>query len=174
MRRGLLASVGWLLAAAVAVGVGTIAVSVVGTGITGGQTQPLSLEAVASALARSGEPTTTEAMTTSPTPPPTSAPSQAPRPTQSTTAAPTSAAAPVTRTLDSPGGGVIATCTGTTVYLDSWTPRQGFVTDDVERGPGATAYVAFDSDDGDGDIDVDITIACEDGIPVHSISTEED
>lgn len=175
MRSGLLAAAGWLLAAGVAVAVGTLAVSLVGTGITGGQAQPLSQGAVASALAQSLERTPTVSTTTSPSPE--SSPSQPSPPAPSTTAgsapptASTPAVAPVTRTLDSPGGGVSATCTGATVYLDSWTPRQGFETDDVARGPAATAYVAFDSVDGDG-VDVDVAIGCEDGIPVLSVTTD--
>lgn len=165
MRRVLLAVAGWLLAAALMVVVGTLAVTLLGTGITGGQVQPLSREAVAQALARSGEQTSTTAMppaSGSPTAPSTAGPSPP------ASAVPVPSTGQVTRALDSPGGSVIAQCTDSTVYLISWTPRQGFETDEQIRGPAPTAYVKFDSDV----LDVLLTVSCQDGVPIPSVVNE--
>lgn len=169
MRRLIFAVAGWLLAATVAVVVGLLAVSLLGTGITGEQVRPLSSEDVARALAQvareSSSPSTqppagSTAVTNSPVPSPAVPPSVVPNPPAPSPS--TTSTGQVTRALHSAGGNVIAQCTGTMVYLVSWTPRQGFETDDVIRGPAPAAFVKFDSEN----LDVFLTINCRDGAPV--------
>lgn len=129
---------GWLLAAAVTAGAGTVALDVVGAGILGPQNQPLSADDVARALE------TVPSSTTS-TPPVTTAPSSAPAP----------------RGLTVPGGTIVATCAGGRVTLLSWSPDPGFRADDVSRGPAATASVKFK----DGGTENVVVVTCQDGEP---------
>lgn len=149
MRRILLVIGGWLLAAAAAAAVGLLAVSLLGSGITAERVQPLSQQQAASALAHAG---------------PTGTPRAGP------TTTPTTTVRSVTRPLHSPGGSVIARCTGSTVYLLSWTPGQGFESDDEIQGPARTAYVKFESDH----LDVYLTITCRNGTPVATAATDPD
>lgn len=167
---------GWALAAVAAAVVGVLSLSLLGSGITGGQVHVLSARDAASAWASatpgpgSGAPgpgTTT----TAPTGPSTdTAPStEATPPSGSTANATTRTASPsssgpkaVTRALASKGGTVVARCRAGQVYLVSWTPRQGFEIDDPLRGPGSTAYVKFDSDE----LEVHVTVGCRGGRPV--------
>lgn len=148
MRRTLLAATGWVLAASVGVLVGLLAVSLLGAGITGEQIRTLDSQEVARALADASE--------HPPVPPGQSSPG----PTSPAPAPPTSSEQ-VTRALNSSGGTVIAQCTGSSVYLVSWTPQQGFESDDVIRGPAAAAFLKFESED----LDVLLIIDCRDGIP---------
>lgn len=167
----MLAVGGWLLAAAAATAVGLLALSLLGSGITAERSQPLSQRQAAAALAHAGDsssatgrpsPSSTAPTTTSRTPTPSpSTPSPTTRPS-------TTSRDQVTRVLSSPGGNVIARCTGSTVYLLSWTPRQGFETDDHFQGPTDTAYLKFDSDD----LDVHVTVTCHNGIPTAETATE--
>ncbi|WP_460440295.1 hypothetical protein [Amycolatopsis stemonae] len=118
--RGLLMTAGWLVAAAATAAVGTAALDVVGAGILGPQSRPLSQEDVARAL---------ETVPPSTTPAP-----------------PASSSAPAPRGLTVLGGSLVAKCTGDRVELVSWSPAPGYRTDDVSRGPAATASVKFKSD----------------------------
>jgi hypothetical protein len=136
-RRGLLMTAGWLLAAAVTAGAGTVALDVVGAGILGPQNQPLSQDDVARALE-------TVPTTTTPVAP-----------------TPTSSSAPAPRGLTVPGGSLVAKCTGDQVELMSWSPAPGYRTDDVSRGPAATASVKF-KNDGTENLTV---VTCRDGEP---------
>lgn len=139
---------GWLLAAAVTAGAGTVALDVVGAGILGPQNQPLSQDDVARAL---------ETVPTSTTP-------VAPA---STT---TSPSAPAPRGLTVPGGRLVAKCTGDQVELMSWSPDPGWkVDDDVSRGPAATASVKF-KNDGAENVTV---VTCREGEP-HAETVADD
>lgn len=159
MLRILAALAGWILTAAAAVAAGLLAVSILGTTITDSRVQPLSHHDVAQALAHTPhQPPTTPTPSTSRTPPP----STPPRTSTGTEQ--------VTRALGTPGGSIIARCTGTTAYLVSWSPRQGFDTDDQIRGPAPTTYLKFDGDD----LDVYTTISCRNGTPVAHAATEPD
>jgi hypothetical protein len=163
MRRILAGVTGWLLAAALAVVVGLLAVSLLGTGITSGQTHPLSHAAVNRALAHATrQPSATPAPSTStPSTPPASP----------TTPAPTSSDQKhAVRALGTRGGSIIARCTGNTAYLVSWSPRQGFETDDHVRGPAPTAFIKFDGED----LDVYTTISCRNGTPTAHTATQHD
>lgn len=166
MRKTLLAVLGWLLAAAIAATMGTLAVSLLGTGITGEQVHPLSEDAVARALAQS---TPRPSSSPSPTAGPRTTPS--PSATSSRTASPSvEGSRSQIRALGSRGGSVIARCTGSTVYLVSWTPRQGFEVDDYVRGPINTASVNFESET----VDVVMSVGCRAGLPVSLVTAEVD
>jgi hypothetical protein len=141
-QRVLLIGVGWLLAAGATAAVGTVALDVVGAGILGPQNQPLSQDDVARALAAA--PATT---------PDSSAPSVA-----TTTA---SSSAPAPRGLTAPGGTIVAQCAGGLVTLVSWSPDPGYRTDDVSRGPAATASVKFKN----GGTENVVVVTCHDGEP---------
>ncbi len=129
---------GWLLAAAVTAGAGTVALDVVGAGILGPQSRPLSAGDVARALE--------------------TLPASTPAPTSPTTS---SASAPAPRGLTVPGGSLVAKCTGDRVELVSWSPDPGFRTDDVDRGPATSASVKF-KNDGTENVSV---VTCRDGEP---------
>ena len=93
--------------------------------------------------------------TTKPTSHP--SPSGTPSPTQS----------PVTALLTSPGGSVVAQCSGAggrTVYLVSWSPAQGFTVNGVARGPGEEAEIEFESDAHS----YTVNVHCSNGYPVQS------
>jgi hypothetical protein len=74
---------------------------------------------------------------------------------------PTSSSAPAPRGLTVPGGSLVAKCTGDQVELMSWSPAPGYRTDDVSRGPAATASVKF-KNDGTENLTV---VTCRDGEP---------
>ncbi|MEU0788984.1 hypothetical protein ABZ342_02885 [Amycolatopsis sp. NPDC005961] len=136
-RRRVLMAAGWLLAAAVTAGVGTVALDVVGAGILGPQNQPLSQDDVARALE---------------TVPPSTTPA---RP------APTTSSAPAPRGLTVPGGRIVAQCAGDQVTLMSWSPDPGYRVDDFVRGPAATASVKFKN----GGTENTVIVVCRDGEP---------
>lgn len=136
---------GWLLAAAVTAGAGTVALDVVGAGILGPQNQPLSQDDVARALE-------TVPASTAPVTPTT-----------------TSSSAPAPRGLTVPGGRLVAKCTGDRIELMSWSPDPGWRTDDVSPGPAATASVKF-KNDGTENVTV---VTCRDGEP-HAETVADD
>jgi hypothetical protein len=87
-----------------------------------------------------------------------------PAPTPSATSSPTTAL------LTSPGGSVVAQCSGTggrTVYLVSWSPAQGFRVNGVQRGPGEEAEIEFQSDRQS----YSVNVQCENGTPVQSVGS---
>ncbi|WP_328617365.1 hypothetical protein OHS18_14240 [Amycolatopsis sp. NBC_00355] len=129
-RRVLLIVVGWLVAAGATAAVATFALDVVGAGILGPQNQPLSQDDVTRALAAAPAPVTTSA--------PAAAASSS---TTSSSAASPSTPAP--RGLTVPGGSIVAECAGGQVTLRSWSPDPGYRTDDVSRGPAASASIKF-------------------------------
>ena len=156
MRRILALVAAWVVATALAVATGLLAVTRVGDALTGEQTRPMSPPAVERALdAEADEP---------------------PEGTPSTTRTPgssrTSAGGVATRTIATPGGTVVARCHDARVRVVSWTPDQGFeVEDDVVTGPRRTAYLRFESEE----LDVDVTIDCRDGVPVeHTVTRKDD
>ncbi|SEF25002.1 hypothetical protein SAMN05421837_102966 [Amycolatopsis pretoriensis] len=137
---------GWLLAAAVTAGAGTVALDVVGAGILGPQNQPLSADDVARALE-------TVPSSTASTPPPTTSPSSAPAP----------------RGLTVPGGSIVATCAGGQVTLNSWSPAPGYRVDGYSRGPADTASVKFKN----GGTENVVVVTCRDGEP-HAETVADD
>lgn len=147
-RRVLLMAVGWLLAAGATAAVGAVALDVVGAGILGPQNQPLSPDDVARALAAVPSSATTIPTTAPPTP---------------------ASTAPAPRGLTVPGGTLVAECAGGQVTLKSWSPDQDFRTDDVSRGPAASASIKFKS----GKTENVVVVTCRDGEP-HADTVADD
>jgi hypothetical protein len=54
------------------------------------------------------------------------------------------------------------TCTGSEVYLVSWTANSGFKVQGVERGPGSYVWVVFRRKQ----VDYTMTVVCRDGVAV--------
>ncbi len=59
------------------------------------------------------------------------------------------------------GGTVVVFCTAGRAQLTSWTPAQGWQTDDVEPGPDDRAKVKFES----GELEVEVETHCEGDVP---------
>lgn len=68
-------------------------------------------------------------------------------------------------------GTIVATCTGATVTLRSWSPNPGYRVDEVHRGPAATTSVWFESDVAD---DVLVEVECVGGEPTATELPERD
>jgi hypothetical protein len=153
-RHGVLIVVAWLVVAAATAAVGTAALDIVGAGILGPDSQSLSPQDVTRQLA-SATPRTS----------PSAGPSSTSTPTGPST---TQSAAPGPRGLASPGGTIVAQCDRDQVTLVSWSPAQGFRTDDVNRGPASIASIKFKS----GRTEIVATITCQAGEP-HVDSTAD-
>lgn len=145
--RSLLTIGGWLVAAAAATTVGVVAVGAIGSGIAGTTAHPLSHSEVTRALA------------TARTPTPVPSPSESPTAT---------GAQGGSRVLGTKGGTVLARCSGGKVSLVSWSPAQGFETDDIRRGPARTASIKFESDR----VEITVRVDCPSGAPTAHVATE--
>ncbi|MGW0586727.1 hypothetical protein [Streptosporangium sp. NPDC002607] len=167
---------GWLVTGLLAIGVGVAVIDRLSEPLTDTGLQPLSAAEVDEALALAsslpgGLPTAvpTSAPAAVPTSGVTSDPAEsAPQPTVTVT---TTTAAPVaepgeSRVITTAGGRVIARCKDGLVTLRSWSPAQGFQTDDVERGPADRARVEFESEE--TEVKVEVNCAA-DGSPVHRV-----
>jgi hypothetical protein len=178
VRRVVLGVLGWLAVAASAVTIGLLTVSLIGRGITSGSTQPLSSDAVARALDQAGA-------TRTPSPGPTrgtggatpTTPAGDPTPDRtdgtrepSPTGTPSSEVSAKVGSLWSEGGTVIARCQGRTAYLTSWSPHQGYETDEAERGPDRKTSVQFES----ASREVKVIVTCVGGRPHAEIETDDD
>lgn len=64
--------------------------------------------------------------------------------------------------LVSAAGSVVASCQSGGAYLQYWSPDQGFMADDVARGPAAVASVTFEGPGGG----VVMRVSCSSGTPV--------
>ena len=134
----------WILGAATSVGVGLLALTLVGEDLRGDASRPLTADASVVAGTASTIAPTIVASPTGPTP--------------STTATiPTGE----TRRLSSPGGDVLARCSAAGVYLVYWSPAQGFRTDDVNRGPAPVATLSFER----ATVETKLKITCVGGVP---------
>jgi len=60
-----------------------------------------------------------------------------------------------------PDGAIVAQCAGGLVTLVSWSPDPGYRSDDVSRGPAATASVKFKN----GGTENVVAVTCHDGEP---------
>lgn len=145
--RSLLAIGGWLIAAAAATALGLLATGAAGTGITGTTPAPLSEQQVDRALAAS-----------SPAPPA--------RPS----ATPSTAPGGVTRALDTRGGTLIARCQDGQVTLVSWSPAQGYDTEDIRPGPAPAAEITFQTHGAE----IQVRVDCAAGVPTAHITTRAD
>jgi hypothetical protein len=141
----------WILGATTSIGVGLLALTLVGEDLRGDASRPLTADAAA---------VVDEPATPAPTTP-VASPSASPV---------TSATEPSTddRRLTSAGGDVVARCSADGAYLVYWSPAPGYRTDDVIRGPAALAMVQFE---GLG-VEVKVRVTCAGGIPQPQVVTE--
>ncbi|NJC73799.1 septum formation initiator [Planosporangium thailandense] len=149
VRRLVASALAWIVGAVAAVAVGVLALSMIGDDLTSRTAQPLSPDTVAreasAAPAASAPPVSAPSGSARLVPAPaTSAPSGAGAPATAA-AQPTRGTTDVDRLVSSPGGSAVARCAGGRAYLLSWSPEQGYRTDDVARGPAAVARVRFES-----------------------------
>lgn len=164
--RRLVASVlAWIVGAVAAVGVGILALSLIGDGFTARTVQPLTPDVVAREASAAPVDTAPAPVTPSSTPGDDDPPGRA---------TPSASASDQWSTADkllwSAGGSVIARCTGTQVYLVSWSPEPGYRARDVVRGPAPQGSVRFDSDD----IGVSVSVQCVRGTPVATVTQRID
>ncbi|MBX6391366.1 MAG: hypothetical protein IRZ08_20650 [Frankia sp.] len=153
--------------------VGLGAVRLIGDGITGAGSDPLTEAEVSALLAASRQSTGTSGA-------PATGPAASP-----TTAGPTGTAQPVTpgptatatvegrgQILRTPGGVLTAECVqGDRAYLLYWSPAAGYATaPDVRRGPNRHAELRFV-----GPVDaVEVRVSCENGQPAVEWETDDD
>jgi hypothetical protein len=156
MRRTVVLTVaGWLAAAFAATAAGVAVVTLIGHGLVGPEPDdPLSQDQVAAALAATPSPAGPPATTpTAPTPvgtPPGAAPSR-----------------PAATLLGSPGGTVLARCSGGEVTLANWSPATGYAVGEVRAGPAHDGRVTFERGDDDED-GIEVRVECgPDGVPEH-------
>jgi hypothetical protein len=139
----LLAVLGWLAVAAATIAISTWAISLLGEGLSQHVVTPLSEQQVDQALAGA---TATPATSFTPSPAGTRTPS-------------------ATKAFATRGGSVVAGCAGDQAMLRSWSPAQGYATDDVDKGPGSAASLEFKADSDR----LQVRITCRDGLPTISI-----
>jgi hypothetical protein len=166
VRRLLPSVLAWTVGAVAAVGVGMLAVSLIGDGLSTRTGQPLTSDAIARES------------------PSASAPRQSPpsvsvsagretgsklAPSTRSTGPPTPAARPISRPITTSGGTAIVRCTGGLAYLVSWSPREGYTYDNVDRGPAQRVRVRFRSDEDK----VDIRVTCPQGVPRAEVDSDD-
>jgi len=151
----------WLLGVTAATCGSLVAVSLIGQSIGSPATQQLTSSSVSRALAADDH---------SPKASPAASPAQASRPaaTAPPSPQPSGAAAPAGTLLSSAGGSVVAECRPAGAYLLSWSPQSGYATDNVVRGPAATAQVQFETTSQE----VSMAVSCAGSVPSASVSTE--
>jgi hypothetical protein len=121
--RSLAAStIAWTIGAASSVGIGLVALTMIGTGFANGPLQPLSPNAV--------------------DPP---AATGAPDPSPSATGASAEPGEAV-HTVATSGGNAFVQCGQSGAYLYGWAPAPGYHIDDVRRGPANVVTITFKSD----------------------------
>lgn len=172
-RRTVASATAWTAGALASVAVSLVALSWIDAGSAAGPSQQLAPDGLTRVDPGSVAPAgpsagvtdaATEAASDGPAPPGGAAatpPAPAPPPSGSPAAA-GSPAGGVQRLLSSPGGTVVARCSGAGAYLVSWSPAQGYQVARVERGPAPTAEVTFR--DATGRIEMEVH--CADGRPV--------
>ena len=122
--------IAWTLGAAVSIGVGLLALSLIGVGLTGDSGDHLTQPVARAELPPLG--------TAGPNAAQASASASASDPT------PAAAATGPNRTIETAGGNVVARCEPGGAYLVYWSPSPGFRADEVSRGPAAEARVSFE------------------------------
>lgn len=149
---------GWLLALAAAALLGSLAVYLLGSGVAAGTGPVRSAEDVARELDRTAAPDLSVAPSQSPgSRPPAPAPGD-------------SGPGEGPQVVQTEGGSVTVRCRESRAELVSWTPRQGFGTDDEVRGPGDAVYLEFSS----ADVKVHITIGCSGNTLTPLVATGDD
>jgi uncharacterized membrane protein YgcG len=170
VRTKILIAVGaWLLGAVTATCGSLLAVSLLGNsfGVSASQGQQLTVAAVQSALAApeklhvsAGGPAPSALASVPHAKAVRAGDSQTRRRQATTPPAPQQAEQPGTL-LDSPAGTVVASCARGAAYLVSWSPAQGYGSDQIFRGPAAVAKVTFDA----GGSAMTMAISCHGGTP---------
>jgi len=171
-----LAVAAWLLGAGAATGGSLVAVSLLGQSLVAPPTQQLTVGAVNRALASDSK---------QPAAAPTPGSSRGPGhgKTRATAAAsPSASASPSTvpasppaapgaaaggTLLTSSGGSVVAECGSSGAYLISWSPQQGYLAENVVRGPAPLAKVTFLA----GQSGVSMSVSCNASMPSATITT---
>ncbi|MDT4988270.1 MAG: hypothetical protein QOI74_2364 [Micromonosporaceae bacterium] len=158
LRRVLASVAAWTVGAVAAAGVGLLALSLIGNGVSTKTGQPLTPDAVSRAV--SAAPATPSAGAAAGVP---STAASSPEDPPSTTPPATDSAAsrPTDRLFTTSGGTAIVRCTGSRAYLVSWSPSPGYRFDNVERGPGDRVRVRFRSDENK----FDLRATCVGGVP---------
>lgn len=141
----------WVVGAVASVGVGLLALSLVGETF-GDESSPL---LAADTVTPVESPATSQ---------PTSSPSG------SATATPALTQTGPERLLTSAGGSIVARCHGTDAYLVYWTPAQDYRVHDVERGPAEAAKLKFE---GQGR-EYELKVRCVNGVPRVRIEDERE
>ena len=155
----------WLLGVVTATCGSLLAVSLLGNGfgVSAGQGQQLTAAAVNAALA-SAPKERTAAPAGHRSPAPSKAHHARAKHASSppvTPVAPVQDAQPGTL-LASPAGTVVASCGPAGAYLVSWSPAQGYGSEQVVRGPAAIARVTFDA----GSSSLTLAVSCHAGSPI--------
>ena len=156
-RRIVLVATAWLFAAALTATAATAAVNAVGSGLLGQGSPVLSQDEVRGRLSATPQLATPGAGA------PTGSPSAAVPSPSGDTASPSA-----TRVLATGGGTVVARCAAGQVTLVSWSPAQGYRTDDVNRGPAEAASVKFKS----SDVELTVTVTCAGDEPQAATATD--
>lgn len=173
--RRLLSAALWVVFTLVAVATGLGAVSIVRTAVTGTTAAPLSADQVAAELAAQPAAPTPDGRPDRTTEPPSRPGTASPTPSATSPTPSRSQAQPdvTVRTLASRGGTVVASCEAALVYLRSWSPAEGFVVDEVDRGPASEAEVRFTAAGEDG-VEVTMRLECSSGSPVAAVEVDTD
>jgi hypothetical protein len=175
--RAVLVAVGWLIAAGGTATTATVALNTLGEGILGPSTRPLSQADIQRQLGR-GQPSASPSASPSSTDPGTPSAPVTPEPGTPATAAPTTAAPAAPTPATNPprrgvfataGGTVFAQCASGLATLTSWSPAQGYWTDDIARGPASAAFVSFKT----GTSEVRVTVTCVAGEPTSTVTAED-
>src|SRR5262249_50259659 len=141
---------GWLAGAAAAATGVTLALSVLGSGLFGTASHPLSVAQVERQLAQAGP------VLASPVP--SAAPARSPQP---------AGQGGIPRVKSTSGGSAIVRCTDDGAWLMT-IPAQGYRADDLVAGPAPQVSVAFRSDSAE----VHVTAVCVAGHPQFTVSSE--
>lgn len=167
--RIVLAVAGWLIAGALAIGVGVAVLGMLGRPLADSVARPMTPDEVRNALALSAP---TPSATRSPEPGSSRSSGQSPS-GHSPQPAPERSPQPEARfrLIPSVGGQAIVGCDGGLARLRSWAPAQGFQVDDVDPGPDRRVRVKFESDE--PEIEVEIEARCVGGVPTARV-TEHD
>ncbi|WP_203992387.1 septum formation initiator [Micromonospora lutea] len=160
-RRTFLVVAGWLATAVVATLIGLAAIRLVGESLTGTPGGVRSQEEIARALA---EPVPSGTTVAGGAPTDASTPGTDPSATPASPVSPAgpSTAPPDRRSFSTVGGSAVAECRPGGVYLVSWSPRQGYRVDDVDRGPDDDADVTFVGPSGE----YELSVRCVGGVPI--------
>jgi hypothetical protein len=124
----------WTIGALSSVGIGLVALSMIGTGFADRPLQPLAPNAAVTDAP--DRPVNPDTMSGQPTP---------------------SAGAANDHTVVTRGGTVIVRCVQSGVYIVGWSPAPGYQTDDLRRGPATQVGITFESTDRE----VSVSVSCE-------------